>query len=234
MARRRGSFDRRSLAGSIAVHAGIVALAILSSASARPPLEFVTYQIELVSPPPTVEAETPRPAEEELVVERPDPVPPEPEEEPEATLEQEDRPPEPEVTQADPVEQPVEAATEDPDEDPRESGEDINVRLEGVRRDYPAYYNNIIPMLFSPDAFKQELLGLPEEYLEEFPVPYVITKVGSVQSSPIRIDDGKAKVFRYNRRKRADRRATVPFNYMDCRRGGERRYNRAAETQGLF
>jgi hypothetical protein len=147
MARRRGRFDRRSLAGSIAVHAGIVVLAVLSSGSARPPLEFVTYQIELVSPPPTVEAEAPRPAEEELVVERPDPVPPEPEEEPEATLEQEEQQPEPEVTQADPVEEPVEAATDDPEEDPRESGEDINVRLEGVRRDYPAYYNNIITQI---------------------------------------------------------------------------------------
>ena len=29
-------------------------------------------------------------------------------------------------------------------EDAEESGEDINVRLEGVRRDYPAYHNNII------------------------------------------------------------------------------------------
>jgi hypothetical protein len=41
----------------------------------------------------------------------------------------------------------VEAATDDPEEDPRESGEDINVRLEGVRRDYPAYYNNIITQI---------------------------------------------------------------------------------------
>ncbi|MDH5571386.1 MAG: coproporphyrinogen III oxidase family protein [Gammaproteobacteria bacterium] len=45
-----------------------------------------------------------------------------------------------------------------------------------------AYYNNIIPMLFAPDDFKQQLLGLPEEYLETFPVPYIMTQLGKAQS----------------------------------------------------
>jgi hypothetical protein len=45
-----------------------------------------------------------------------------------------------------------------------------------------AYYNNIIPMLFAPDEFKQQLLGLPEEYLETFPVPYIMTQLGKAQS----------------------------------------------------
>ena len=40
-----------------------------------------------------------------------------------------------------------------------------------------AYYNNIIPMLFAPDAFKEQLMALPEEYLAEYPVPYVMTQV---------------------------------------------------------
>lgn len=97
-----------------------------------------------------------------------------------------------------------------------------------------AYYNNIIPMLFSPDAFKEELLGLPEEYLEEFPVPYVITKVGSVQSSPIGIDDKLAKLFRHNRRKQANRRNQIPFSHTKCRRSGERRYKRTSSTHGLL
>jgi len=50
-----------------------------------------------------------------------------------------------------------------------------------------SYYNNIIPMLFAPDAFTQQLLGLPEEYLETFPVPSVMVQVGCTQSAPIEV-----------------------------------------------
>ena len=46
-----------------------------------------------------------------------------------------------------------------------------------------AYYNNVIPMLFAPDDFKEKLMGLPEEYIELFPVPYIITRLGKVQSA---------------------------------------------------
>jgi len=53
--------------------------------------------------------------------------------------------------------------------------------------DDAAYYNNIIPMLFAPDEFTQRLLGLPEEYLETFPVPSVMAQVGSTQSSAIKV-----------------------------------------------
>lgn len=93
------------------------------------------------------------------------------------------------------------------------------------------YYNNIIPMLFSPDSFKEELLGLPEEYLEEFPVPHVVTKVGSVQSSPITISDKAAEIFRFNRREETDRRNSEPESFDDCRRSNDRRYSKASETQ---
>ena len=50
-----------------------------------------------------------------------------------------------------------------------------------------AYYNNIIPMLFAPDAFKEQLMGLPEEYLAEYPVPYVMTQAGCTQSAAINV-----------------------------------------------
>ncbi len=50
-----------------------------------------------------------------------------------------------------------------------------------------SYYNNIIPMLFAPDAFSQQLLGLPEEYLQAFPVPSVMVQVGCTQSAPIEV-----------------------------------------------
>ncbi len=54
-----------------------------------------------------------------------------------------------------------------------------------------AYYNNIIPMLFAPDSFKQELLGLPEEYLEGFPVPYIMTQLGCAQTNAFNLDKTK-------------------------------------------
>ncbi len=45
-------------------------------------------------------------------------------------------------------------------------------------------FNNIIPMLFAPDDFKEVIYGLPEEYREKFPLPYVLTEVGATQSRP--------------------------------------------------
>ena len=97
-----------------------------------------------------------------------------------------------------------------------------------------AYYNNIIPMLFSPDTFKEALLGLPEEYLEEFPVPYVTTRVGSVQSSPMHIDDRLAELFRHNRRQSGERRKQTPFSYTEQQRGSDRRYTRTSDTQDIL
>ena len=64
------------MAGSVAVHTVVILLAWWSSVAARPPLVFESYEIELVSPPPTQVAEEIQPAQEELVVERPDPEPP--------------------------------------------------------------------------------------------------------------------------------------------------------------
>jgi coproporphyrinogen III oxidase-like Fe-S oxidoreductase len=47
-----------------------------------------------------------------------------------------------------------------------------------------APFNNIIPMLFAPDDFKQVLYSLPEEFRDKFPLPYVLTQVGATQSQP--------------------------------------------------
>jgi len=72
-----------------------------------------------------------------------------------------------------------------------------------------AYYNNIIPMLFAPDSFKQQLLGLPEEYLEDFPVPYIMTQLGRAQSCAFNIestqqDKNADRRILWNRRQRTD------------------------------
>lgn len=169
MARSRTTRERRAFALSLVLHAGIFVLGWLSTLHEPEVIEFVTYEIELVSPPPTTQADVREVAAEELVVERPvetepepepepEPTPPPPDEseptpEPEPEPEPEEEEPEPEPAPPTPAEEPqppVEeeprpaTTTETPPEDATESGEDINVRLEGLRRDYPAYYDNII------------------------------------------------------------------------------------------
>jgi hypothetical protein len=42
-------------------------------------------------------------------------------------------------------------------------------------------------MLFAPDAFKEQLMALPEECLAEYPVPYVMTQAGCTQSAAINV-----------------------------------------------
>lgn len=153
MNRRNQPPDRLSLAGSAAVHLVAVALAWWSSTAARPPLVFESYEIELVSPPPAQVAEEEAPATEELVVERPDPQPPVEREEAPVTQPDPPRPDptpdpppreEPEPEPAEPEEETTPATTTEAAEETRESGEAINVRIEGLKRDYPGYYDNII------------------------------------------------------------------------------------------
>lgn len=148
---------RGPLLWSFGLHA-LVATALLASPLFRPePMFFETFQVTLVSAPPAEapEDEPPALAQEELVVETPDPEPvveetpevalPEPEpSEPEPEPEPDPKPPveEPQPTQPEPEPEPT--STEAAEETEAEAGADVNVRLEGLRRDYPAYYNSII------------------------------------------------------------------------------------------
>jgi TonB family protein len=157
--RRVDPFDRRSLIFSIILHASLLGIVLLSMMRSEPVVEFVAYEVDLVSPPPAVEAEEYTPAREELVVERPEPEPappePEPEPEPQVTVDEPARAPEPEPTppspptptnqpEPEPPADPTPAAGRDADPTAERSGEGINVRMEGLRRDFPEYYNNII------------------------------------------------------------------------------------------
>jgi hypothetical protein len=148
-------FDRRSAALSGTMHVSVIALAWLSSFYAPERMEFITYEIELVSPPPAREAQEPEQATQEVVVERPDPepVPPEPEEEEISAVQDVEPDPEPSVEEPAPEDESEVADDEvetsvvdlpETDDEPEETGEGLEVRIEGLRRDYPAYYNNII------------------------------------------------------------------------------------------
>ena len=139
------------------LHGAFIVVAWASTQYQPETMEFITYEIELVSPPPARQAEEPEPATEELVIERPepDPAPPEPEVEEIVPVQEPEPEPEPDpppVAREEPREEPPEvaettvvaAAIDPPEEEPEETGEGINVRIEGLRRDYPEYYNNII------------------------------------------------------------------------------------------
>lgn len=144
--------DGRSLGLSLAIHVVAFVLLIWVIPALRPdPIVFEAVEIRVVSAPPIAapepEEEIPPVPEEELVVETPEdpvqeeeapipaeeePPPPEPEETP---------PPEPEETPP-ATEEPTPAESEETEED--EGGQNIDVRMEGLKRDYPAYYDNII------------------------------------------------------------------------------------------
>jgi TonB family protein len=159
--RRVDPFDRRSLTFSVVLHASLLGAVFLSMLRSPTEIEFVAYEIDLVSPPPAVAAEEYTPAREELVVERPEPepAPPEPEPEPQVTIDEPEPTPEPEPEpsppepspptptnspEPEPPADPTPAAGPDADPTAARSGENINVRMEGLRRDFPEYWNNII------------------------------------------------------------------------------------------
>lgn len=137
---------------SAIVHTAAVFLAWGMSAVPREVPDFVIYEIELISPSAAELGERTTPAPEELVIETPlDPLP-EPQVETPAVVEEEapaeEEPPQPEETVAppdvEPVEDPAPPTSPDPDPEVETPGEDLNVRMEGIRRDYPDYYNNIL------------------------------------------------------------------------------------------
>jgi TonB family protein len=123
--------------GSAAIHTLVVALMWLSSVVQPRPMEFITFEFELVAPsaPERPPEEEPPAVEEELVVETPEPPPPEPE-------------PDPVVEEVDPEPEPEELRAPPPDPAPTPSSpEEINVRMEGLRRDFPVYYQNIVDQI---------------------------------------------------------------------------------------
>jgi outer membrane biosynthesis protein TonB len=137
---------KKPLLASAAVHVVAISLAWWAQASSAPRFQdFVTYQITLVSPPPAQLAEEPQPVPEaEVVVETPEPVV---EREPPPVVEErrrEEQRPTPTPTPPPPPPEPEPKPPGDPEPSRDVGGEDLNVRMEGLRRDFPEYYANII------------------------------------------------------------------------------------------
>jgi len=154
---------RAALIGSVTVHGVLLALMVLLSLSSPPDIQWETFEVEFVSLAPTEVAEVDAPAvqPEELEIDTPDPEPieePPPLPDPDATPVETEPPPD--SVQPQPEEKPEEEVTTPTDStvteptpatrtdstetETQEDGEDIVVRMEGLRRDFPQYYGNII------------------------------------------------------------------------------------------
>jgi outer membrane biosynthesis protein TonB len=135
---------------SVSLHTVLLGAAWLVGLMGYDEIEFVTYQMELVTEadldaidsPPLVETPNVTPLRPEP---EPEPEIPEPDPEPDVETEPPDETepepasePEPEVAQSS---QPV---SEETDASPPASTEEMAVRMEGLRRDYPQYYNQIV------------------------------------------------------------------------------------------
>lgn len=171
---RRNRPGGTALVASLLIH-GLAAAIILASGLVAPqPLPpFKVYEVDIVSPPPTLagepepvvvnrqepEAAEPEPQPEpEPEPPAPQPEPPAPEPEPSPTAEPEPPPrrepePEPEpqprtetpaVVEEEPKPQPATPPRgPDPDPEARTGGEDIDVRIEGEEFPFPGYLENI-------------------------------------------------------------------------------------------
>ncbi len=150
--------DRGPVFASLGLHVVVVLGAWALHASMFSPVEYVAYEITMVSvADPDLPEVIDLPDPTDLVVETPDPVtqPPEPEPEPTPPTPEPDpvptpRPepreqpqpeparPDPPPRQPPPAEQPPPAATE------TGANVDLAVRMEGLQRDFPAYYARIL------------------------------------------------------------------------------------------
>jgi outer membrane biosynthesis protein TonB len=152
----------RQILASIALHLAVVLVAWWGHRAASEPIEYIAYQMSIVS---LADLEMPDdaalPEPDDLIVETPDdPVIPDPEPEPpipdpipEVRPDPPPPPPvveppprtEPPPTQAPPTRQ---ADTPPPDQQTTQAGAtDLAVRMQGLERDYPAYYRTIVTQI---------------------------------------------------------------------------------------
>lgn len=149
---RRQTPGKGAVIGSVILHAVAIFLVFWTAAAPSQIPDFITFEIELISPSAAELGERSTPPPQELVIETPlDPVP-EPQEEIAPIVIEEEVPPEeppaPEQTVAPPdvelVDDAEPPASPNPDPDVETPGEDLNIRMAGVQRDYPVYYDNIL------------------------------------------------------------------------------------------
>ena len=144
--------------GTVLLSVGIHVLALaglwVGQGFRTAPIEYVTFTMELITEAELADLST---APDEPEVETPNAPPPEPEPEPEPEPIPEPVPdPEPEPAPPEPEPEPEPAPTPEPEvvEQPtppaenldisRASTEEMTIRMEGLRQDYPQYYEQIV------------------------------------------------------------------------------------------
>lgn len=159
---------RGAVVASVVLHVAFVVGGWWAHRMAHEPIEYIAYEMQMVSMADLEMLEEVAPQVEDVVVETPDepePTPPEPEPEPpppEPDPEPTPDPPEPPEPDPEPTPEPVREPTPDPTpepppEDPVEEAStvDMAVRMEGLQRDFPQYYRQIqteIARCFRPPA----------------------------------------------------------------------------------
>ena len=134
---RRRPLGRGSLGVSAGVHAIVLVVVFWAVPALRPdPVFFRAVEMNMVAAAPA--------AEEQLVVETPDEPEPAPAEAEPSVIEEE---PEPDSLDspppADEEPPPAPAASVSDTEEPEDGDDEVTVRIEGFRRDFPEYYENI-------------------------------------------------------------------------------------------
>lgn len=156
--------ERGQILASVVLHLLVLAAAWWAHRAADRPIEYLSYEMQIVSAAdlePVEEAtlqapeevQTPEDEPEPPEEAEPEPPPPDPEPDPEV-------PPDPEPPEEDPPEQedpPEEeqqeeeqaevTATDQEEEPEEEASADVAMRTEGLQRDYPAYYRNIVAQI---------------------------------------------------------------------------------------
>ncbi|MSR37046.1 MAG: hypothetical protein EXR95_10490 [Gemmatimonadetes bacterium] len=141
--RRRARPGALSAIGSLFVHSAVLAGAVGVAASGPEVDQLVSYNIELVSMPGPdlgdLVVEAPESAPSEAPAPTPQPVVKEP-----APAPKKEPPKAPAPSAAQPKPTQARPNPSNGESSGAESGEALNIRIEGLRRDYPLYYNNII------------------------------------------------------------------------------------------
>lgn len=152
---------RRPVLASVALHVVVVVFAWWWQSTLDEPIEYVAYEMDIVTFADLEAQEEVQPAEPDLVVETPEETPPEPPQpepelpppppDPEPQPEPRPREPEPEperTPEPQPREETPPQRERPPERPPEETTEEASTvemvaRMEGLRRDYPAYYDQI-------------------------------------------------------------------------------------------
>lgn len=185
---------------SLVFHVAVVGVGWWGHRAAHNPIEYITYEMQMVSVAELEELTDPALVDpEDLVVETPDdPEPPQPEPEPEPPL-PDPTPPEPDPDPP-PRDPPPDPPQQTPPPDPPQqqqaeppptreerteeaSTADLAVRMEGLERDFPAYYRKIVNEIiscFRPPAGVDRGTTV---------LRFVIVRDGTVPSASIRMHE---------------------------------------------